>query len=287
MAELQLYRLRIFESDLFPLQRSRAAMLRAAIEEKPSMEPNDNNRLKKSKWHIGNVENLDSDGYAFAVGRQAPSNVSKYDEETGDFYSSVEDDAPFTIAIIDVILSILAIEVRRGVATTDTIAQRIGQLIHSSDTFREANVRIVVDAIYDSETFLSLLRNAYQIKRFIFDFYPPNPDDPEMDIQQPVERWAQFANGAHGRLAIDGNSLNLEALDPVARGLISSGSQVIATVRETASSDKVRRISSKTQKVGTEVERLDIDSGTSLSQALDSSREVYFSNRGELQNDNQ
>ncbi|MGY2895749.1 hypothetical protein [Deinococcus sp. UYEF24] len=259
MAELQLYRFRIFESELFPIKRSRRDMILSAIREKPSLGPSSNNRLKVSKWHIGNVEVLDDDSYAFALGRQSPTNTSKYNDDTGDFYSSLDEDAPYSIVIFDANIGLVAILVRPNVAQVKTMADRLLQLFYSTDTFKNSGVRLAIDPIYDSDLFLNLIRQAYQIKRFIFDFYPPNPDDPEMEIQAPVEQWAQNTNASHGRISVDGNNLNERALEPVARGVISSGSEVVAVIRENANSKRTRRISSKTQKVSTEVEKVSID----------------------------
>lgn len=282
MAEFQIYRLRIFESPLFPLQRTRRELISLAIREKPTISPSSNKSLKKSKWHIGNIESLGNDAFAFAVGRQSPTAAPKYNEETKDFYSALEDDAPFSIIIVDAGIGLVAIMVKPDVGTPDTIASRLKQLLMSTDTIKQDVADISIDPIYDSNLFINLLRNAYQIKRFIFDFYPPNPEDAEMDIQLPAEQWAQRTNAQHGRISIDGPSLIKSAIEPVARGVINSGSQAIAVVRENRNSKKVRRISSKTQRVATEVSRVSIDSRDNLSSALDSIREVYYSNRGEF-----
>lgn len=281
MAEFQVYRIRIFSSQLFDLIGTRSEILKGAIVEKPSISPNSANRLKNNKWHIGNIIFIEENVLAFALGRQSPSTGSRYDEETKNFYSSIDDEAPFSIVIIDVLLGIVAIMVKPDVGSTDVIAQRLITLLTQTKVFTDSlAANIVIDPIYDSKLFISILRESYQIKRFIFEFFPPNPDDAEIDIQVPAERWAQRANASHGRVSIDGSNLDITALEPVAQGVISTGSEVIAVVRERASSRRTRRVSSKTQRVATDVDRVSLENREGLREAYRSVIEIYRSNRG-------
>lgn len=278
---LQLYRVRLFSAPLFPLDGERPKILANSIYEKPSLLPEKGTRLTVSRWHIGNVVAVDDMGIAFAVGKQSPTNKSKYDESTGDFYLDLDFDAPFSVAIIDTKLGVLAVAPKKGLSNTDSVARKISEMLSITESVTSVQATVAIDPIYDSETFLKLVNSAYLVHRFIFDFYPPNPDDPEMEIQKEAEDWAQRVNAKHGRLSVDGNNLNKQEVSRVSRGVINSGAEAIAVVRNSPTS-RSRRISSKTQVVATELDYLSLDSRESLIAALDSIRDAYRENRGEI-----
>ena len=90
----------------------------------------------------------------------------------------------------------------------------------------------MVDAIPDPQSFIEQLRNSFAITKFSFTASFQNPFDVEDLIQRPAERFAEIAGAEKTKVEVQGENLNEEVLEELARGVASTGEQAAATVRQ-------------------------------------------------------
>lgn len=108
--------------------------------------------------------------------------------------------------------------------------------MNASGIPEEAGVQIVVDPIIDPEGFIEQMRGASAVTRFSFTASFPNPFDVEALIQRPAEAFTKAAGGERTKVEVEGENLNEELLEELARGVASTGDQASATIRPDAAS---------------------------------------------------
>jgi hypothetical protein len=151
-------------------------------------------------WHIGNIEELDVNAIYFALGRTTTAKVEMYDERAGDFVVAEFDAAPYTHAIMDLHLQLVAIAGKAQLApTTLGIARLLQKLLNSSPVVLESEAKIGVSPLNDPHDFISHLRDAYSIEQFAVTFRRPNPWDVDADFHAPFERFLAETDGEKGK----------------------------------------------------------------------------------------
>lgn len=194
-------------------------ILKRIIEQKPSLE------LRSGQiWHIGNIVVIDNDSLMFAVGRTAKSKIERLDANSGDFIEERSDTAPFTHAVIDLNYQILAIASRSTLAPTPAnIASRVAQIINQSPILTEAGRDCEVLPISDPEDFIATVQSAYRLYVLTIEFGRPNPWDADEQFQKPMQNLLREADGKAGKTTVNGNNLNREVVEKIARSTSASG----------------------------------------------------------------
>jgi hypothetical protein len=231
MLQFQLFRIRIQRPGQLSLfdnpARSARDIILDVIKSKPSAQ------LRRGHtWHIGNIEDLDSDSIYFAVGRTTIAKVEMYDEEAGNFVNQEFDAAPYTHAFLDLSLQVVAIAAKAQLApTVPGIARQLERLLNSSTILLQADALIGVKPLNDPQDFVSHLREAFSIQKFAVTFRRPNPWDVDRDFHEPFEKFLAEADGDKGKAVIEGESLNSEPLEKVATSAAALGDDAEAQIR--------------------------------------------------------
>jgi len=185
-------------------------------------------------WHIGNLIEIDEEGLLFAAGRTTIASKEKFDEESGNFLEIDDEESPFTYAIYDRKLSVLAILPKSKLApTTKGIARNIEKILNSSPLSKNSEVRIEISEIPDPEGFIMQIRSAYSVVGFKMEFGEPNPFDVEKDFHKPMESLLEATGGDKGATNISGDDLNRDALESLSRSVASVGQEAAARIRTT------------------------------------------------------
>src|SRR5690606_11286274 len=103
------------------------------------------------------------------------------------------------------------------------------------------NALVDVAPINDPEEFVAQLRNAFAITRFSMTFSRPNPFDVEEHFHEPMVQFLRESRGKNGRTTVNGDSLNPELLEPLARSAAATGNDASATLKRTRKGRKLRR----------------------------------------------
>lgn len=244
--EIHLFRIRILESNLYPLNRSRAELLYDALNERPSIKKGVG--INAKNWQIGNLHFFGLSEAFFALGRTTSTLKTEYDEETGNFIIVRDKNAPYTFIAIDLRTGVVGIMHKSKLSSdTQTIANILRRLLLQTISISSAGVNVLIDRIFDSNEFMRILKDAFSIKRFTFEFTPPNPEDAEEDYQKRYEEFIQRANGRKGKTIIEGNNLNPKVLEPITRSSIASGNEVTATIQERRDNKTLKKVSSARQ----------------------------------------
>lgn len=184
-------------------------------------------------WHIGNVREIDEDGLLFAAGRTTIASKEKFDEESGDFVEVDDEDSPFTYAVYDKKLSVLALLPKSKLApTTKGIARNIQNLLNSSPYTKDNEVHIEIAEIPDPEGFIEQLHSAYSVVGFQMEFGEPNPFDVEKDFHKPMESLLKETRGNKGATKVSGEDLDRDTLEELSRSVASVGHEASARIRK-------------------------------------------------------
>ncbi|ADV66420.1 hypothetical protein [Deinococcus maricopensis] len=264
----ELFRIRLFEG-LFTPSIPRSEILLNAISERPQTEN------KGYTWSIGNISLIDRNAAYFRIGRQSGINLSNFDRSLGQFTDSTSENWPSTHVICDTYIGLVAIA-KNSKLTVDTytIARRVKEILENSETIKEAYYDVVIDPIYSSNDFMKQLEFAYSIRRFAFEFTPPNPFDAEEMIQKPLEKYLQDARGRKGELSLEGNNLDHEVIEETARSAIASGNEVKAMIQQERAAKPIP-ISSKDYPEAIRDLPIDGDNQGSIARALEVIRNIY------------
>jgi hypothetical protein len=236
--DLNLFRVKAFLRPLFADEVTPPEALRRAIEEKPTSVGG----ASGGRWHIGNVQPLDANGLYFALGRTSRATIPLLDPNTGDFRESESETAPYTHVILDVPTEVCAIARKASLAPTPTaLANHLARVLNASTIAQSEGAEFEVAPLSDPEEFVSLLRAAYAIRRFMVTFSRPNPFDPEEDWHKPMERLVEKTNGKGGSTTLVGDSLSEEPLEDLTRSVASTGDDARATLQLQQGQPPVRR----------------------------------------------
>ena len=205
-------------------------MLLAGIFERPSAE------IRAGyKWHIGNIREFsESSGY-FAVGRTTSATIEKFDEGTGNFLEEELETSPYTHVVFDASIGILGIAKKAALApTAKGIASKIQLLLAQTEAVLENEVEVEVSPIPDPEGFLKAIAAAYRVSRFTATFKGPNPIDADELFQKPLAVYCSAIGGSKGKTLVQGEDLNREVVQAVARSSAATGNDASARIMKTA-----------------------------------------------------
>lgn len=239
--DFTLYRIKIFlptQMGIFDGSTvSPTEILREAILERPTAL-----RSLGRRWHIGNTDQLDQDGYYFALGRTARATMPVLDEGSGNFLEAEFESAPYTHAIVDVSIEVCAVAKKPALAATaDAIARHLVRVLSSADAVTRRGATVDVSVVNDPGQFLEILRAAYAIRSFTVTFRRPNPFDLNRDFLVPMARLAQETDGDSGSTTIKGQSLTEEPLEELTRSAAATGDNASARVQLHEGHSPVRR----------------------------------------------
>lgn len=213
------------QGSLFANFTPREVFLRA-LEEKPSTE------LRRGyRWHIGNLLFFTPESGYFAVGRTTKSNIEKFDESSGNFIVEELETSPYTHCVFDTQIGILGIARKTSLApTVRGIARRIQELLSNSRVVAETKTSVEIAPIPDPEGFVLALASAYRVARFVATFHGPNPFDADEYFQKPLSIYLASASGKKGKAEIQGDDLDRDVVQSVARSTAATGNEASATI---------------------------------------------------------
>ena len=224
-----------------------------------------------SEWHIGNVELLPGDGVAFAMGRTSVVSAPQFDTVNHDFREEEVMRAPYTIGVFDQRHQACGIIRKSGVSQSATeIASKLQTLLNAAEIAATSNCRIYVDPIQDPIGFVEALRSAFAVTRFSFTASRPNPHDVDRLIQRPAEEFTYLTGGESTKVEVEGENLDKDVLEEVAKAVAAVGEEASANVRP-ESGARTRRIHLK----GNPVLEVLSDSRNILQNMLTTTRETY------------
>lgn len=238
--ELSLYRIKItrdaqidsFEGSLTPPQ-----LLRRMMAEKPTSKG-----AVVSRWHVGNVVDIDKSGLYFRLGRTSRSTLPLLNRESGDFIDQPTESAPYTHGFLDIDSEVCALAVKSALAaTTDGMARQFQRLLSGTVTAGESRVSVSIAPITEPEQLLEALRSAYAITSFTISFTRPNPQDANELYIKPMQRLAAAAGGTGGQTTVRGVDLNAEPLSELVRSAAATGDNAVARVRTEKGKKPVKR----------------------------------------------
>jgi hypothetical protein len=187
---------------------------------------------RKSEWHIGNVEEVETAGIGFAMGRTQAVKSPQFDSVSHDFLEEEAMRAPFTIGVFDTELQTCGIIRKSGVSQSSSeIAGKLQILLNAAGVAAESNRQIFVDPIPDPMTFVDAIRRAEAVTRFTFTVRRPNPHDVDRLIQRPAEEFTQAAEGESTRVEVEGEALNKDLIEDVAAAVAAVGESAAANIR--------------------------------------------------------
>jgi hypothetical protein len=195
-----------------------------------------------SEWHIGNIENIESEGIGFAMGRTQAVKSPRFDTVNHDFLEEEAMRAPFTIGVFDKSTQTCGIIRKTGVSQSSSeIAGKLQILLNSAGVAAESNSHIVVDPIPDPVSFIEAIRDAEAVTRFSFTVTRPNPQDVNRLIQKPAEEFTEAIDGEKARIEVEGDSLNKSVVEDVAKATAAVGETATANIRP-AGGGRTKRI---------------------------------------------
>lgn len=215
------------QGDFLRTAREPIEIITRSFEAKPTADVG-----RGSEWHVGNVERVKPDGIAFAMGRTVAVTSPKFDSVSHDFLEEEAMRAPFTIGVFDQRHQVCGIIRKSGISQSSTeIASKLQTLLNATPYAQESNSTIVVDPIQDPVSFLDAIRSAYAVTRFSFTASRPNPPDVNRLIQRPAEEFTQAAGGEKTTVEVEGDDLDREVIEEVAKAVAAVGETAAAFVR--------------------------------------------------------
>lgn len=204
-------------------------MMLLSIHSKPSAEVKRGNQ-----WHIGNVKLFSKTSGYFAVGRTTLSTIEKFDLDSGNFVEEELEKSPYTHCVFNAAIGLIGIAKKLSLAqTTQGIANRLEQLLESTEVVRKNAVKVEVLPISDPEGFLKAIQSAYRVLSYTASFRGPNPFDADEYFQRPLAVYLSAADGTRGKTSISGEDLNREVLHEVTRSTAATGNEASAKIQRT------------------------------------------------------
>ena len=199
-----------------------------ALAEKPSAE-----YRESFTWHIGNLTELESTAGYFAVGRITESTIPKFDPQSGNFVDLRDDTSPYTFAVYDAQIGLLAIRKKSDLApTTQDIANKIEKLLSATSVVLKNEITVIIQLIPNPETFLEMVDRAYAIKSFTATFTGTNPFDADEHFQKPLSVYLNSANGESGEASIFGANLAKDTIIAVTKSTAATGNEATASIQD-------------------------------------------------------
>jgi len=238
MLEFQLFRMKVYPSKQLSLiepPKTPPEILKDVILSLPSAE------LRKDMiWHIGNVSTLEEGGLYFRIGRTTKSTLEIYKD--GNFDEQEFETAPYTHVILDIWLEVCAIARKPKLSPKTTgIANQFVRLLNESKRTRQIEASFDIDEINDPTDFIDHLRQAFSVSKFWVTFSRPNAFDVNEDFVKPTRKLLEDSNGEKGKTELEGDNLNTESLEDIARSAASTGDDASAWLQTSETSQKARK----------------------------------------------
>jgi len=181
------------QRQLFDPERSRQEILSEVV----SSTPEASLRMGMT-WHIGNVQQVAADGLYFRVGRTTRQTLQVF--EGGQFADETFETAPYTHALMDLSLEVLALARNARLSPSiPGIARQLSRLLNESQASLRCDSSFEIDELTDPEDFISHLRTAQAIYKFTVWFSRPNPWDVNQDFVARLNGWSPLAGVIKGR----------------------------------------------------------------------------------------
>ena len=218
--------IRDHQKDMLDDEASPETIFLQAINEKPSTKLN-----RGAEWKLSNISQIGTDGGAFAVGRISQANTDKYDFQTDEFVEATDYQGPFSTILYDRTLGVVAIEDKNKVnSNVGATANRLQDLLESTEAVKTRKVRCEVDDIFDPQGFIQKLRNSTHVLKFRATFTGPNPTDVDAMFQKPLEVYASATKADKGVIEVTGSNLDKEILIDITRSNAATGNRVTARI---------------------------------------------------------
>jgi hypothetical protein len=227
MLEFQLFRIKVFPStqgDLFEKEKGPQEILREVVTLLPD-------EVREGfVWHVGNVGEIDDEAIYFRIGRTSKATIEVYKD--GKFLDQEFSISPYTHVILDIPLEVCAIAKKTRLSRrTNGVANQLRKLLLESAAARRLAATFEISPLNDPEDFLTHLRTAYLISRFWVTFTRPNAIDAENDFIRPMERLLNESDGRKGKAEVEGEQLNPETLETLARSAAATGDDAGASIQ--------------------------------------------------------
>ena len=201
-------------------------IFRRAINERPSAE-----LIRDHIWHIGNIRSFSEYTGYFAIGRTTNATIEKYDTKSGDFVEETLETSPYTHVVFDASIGLLGIAKKTRLAPSSKgIASKIEKLLSQTTVVIQNDISVEIAPVPDPEGFLRAIASAYRVTRFTATFSGPNPIDADEIFQKPLSVYLAAANGDVGHTQVQGEDLNKETIQEVARSTAATGNQASARI---------------------------------------------------------
>jgi hypothetical protein len=238
MLEFQMFRIKVYPSKqafLFEHHKTPSEILKDVILSLPSAE------LRKGMiWHIGNVSILEEGGLYFRIGRTTKSTLEIY--KNGNFEEQEFETAPYTHVVLDIRLEVCVIAKKSKLSPKTTgIANQFVRLLNESTRARQIKANFEIDEINDPTDFITHLRQAFSVSKFWVTFSRPNAFDVNEDFIKPMEKLLKDSEGEKGKTELEGDNLNPESLEDIARSAASTGNDATAWLQPSETSRKIRK----------------------------------------------
>ena len=198
---------------------------------------NDIEDNQQRNWVIGNIEEIDTSGLYFRVGKIKESARQYY--ENGRFLEEITQDSPSTHSFLDWKLELCAIAKKSKLAPNPKLtANRLMNILNNSKYAQDNFLNFEADSIRDPEDFLNILNRAYSITTFWTTLSPPNAWDVDNQFIKPNQEFIRRANGNSGRVSIKGEGLNPGPLQEVVRSTAATGNDSGASIILSPESNK-------------------------------------------------
>lgn len=217
--------------------QSRRQLVEIALADRPTLAaPNGR------QWHIGNVVPLGSDGAAFAIGRSSKRATPILDPLSRNFLDSAVDEAPYTFAVIDLRLQLVAFMKRPQLSASErSTARKFRQLMESNVRMAAPSSSFLVDSVFDPTDLVAEVQSAHSVPRFRVAFGHPNVFDAEKDFQQPLQKLVSLADATKAETLLRGNDLDRDFLEKTIRAAAAVGSNPAAWVVREHGERAIRR----------------------------------------------
>lgn len=252
MAILHLFRVKLVtkESRGVLAEFNRAEFISRLIECRPFEEVR-----KEHYWGVGNVQRICDAGLFFRFGKKAKTQTQEYSEDLGDFIDSEGVRVDSVVCIYSEEHQVLAMEFSSALAQPSTIAKymqkvlniskkergRVRRLFSPDELMFLDNVFVLVSSIPNPHDFLTLIRTAYSVNKFVAQFGRPNVLDAEKMFQRPFSNVLEMSRGTSATAILRSNKdMDREVLESLARAVAASGNVVFALVRRDAGGAKIK-----------------------------------------------
>jgi len=121
------------------------------------------------------------------------------------------------------------------------IANQFVKLLNDSERGRYFQARFEIDEITDPDDFIAHLHKAIAISKFWITFSKPNPFDVNKDFIEEMGRLLKESNGEKGKTELEGESLNPDELEALARSAASTGDNAGAWLVPSTTETKVKK----------------------------------------------